>query len=311
MDPTVTMGMPVYNEEKNVAEAIESLLAQTYRNFVLIISDNASTDKTGEICKKYAQTDKRIVYVRQEKNIGSLLNFKVPVDMATTPFFMWCSGNDKWDPTFIEKLLPALENKDIVLSYPEAAVIYPDGTFSEPYEDNNTTSQIDDPVKRYLNFLWHSRIRISNMFYGIWRTESLKRCSLDLLVVAPDIIILHEAALEGKFKMYKEVLFWMKKTNVQVIKNRKQKILKQFSHLTGRPIGKETPVSITVSLIWAIVTIPFNRRYTLRVITRLWLSLNAIFVVLFGFFVEPFMNKVFKKILPQNYYSKLKSIWKK
>lgn len=311
MECTVTMGMPVYNEEKNVAEAIESLLAQTHRDFVLIISDNASTDRTGEICKKYAETDKRIVYVRQEKNIGSLLNFKVPVDMARTPFFMWCSGNDRWDPTFIEKLLPALENKDIVLSYPEAAVDYSDGTFSEPYEDDNSTDQINDPIKRYLYFLWHSRIRISNMFYGIWRTEALKRCSLDLLVVAPDIIILHEATFEGKFKMYKEVLFWMKKTNVQIIKNQKQKVLKQFSHLTGKIIGKETPFSITVSLIRAIIMTPFNQRYQLGIIKRVWLLLNAILVVLLGFFVEPFLNKVFKKILPQKYYVKLKAIWKK
>lgn len=308
--PILTMGLLVYNEEKNVAEAIENLLAQTYKNFVLIISDNASTDRTPEICKSYAEKDKRIVYIRQEKNMGALFNFRFVAQKAKTPFFMWCSGNDKWDPTFVEKLLPAFSEDDIILSYPEAAMINLDGTVSPAYEDDNTTVGIDNKAKRYLYFLWRFRTRISNMFYGIWRTEALNNCSLDIVVVAQDIVILHEASLEGKFKMRKEVLFWMKRPSA--IKNNKKRMLKVFSDLTARKFtGNESVIPIVAQLAFAIIAVPFNKRYSLSFTTRVWLSFNAVINVILTFYVEPILYSIFKKIMPENLLTKLKSIYKK
>lgn len=115
--PLLTMGMPVYNEEDYIGEAIVSLLSQTYKDFILIISDNASTDRTPEICKHYAAKDKRIIFVRHAQNKGGFFNFKYVLDKANTPFFMWCGGHDKWDPQFAEKLFSLIQNEDLILVY--------------------------------------------------------------------------------------------------------------------------------------------------------------------------------------------------
>jgi len=308
--PVLTMGLLVYNEEKNVAEAIDCLLAQTYKNFVLLVSDNASTDKTQEICLKYAKKDKRIVYVRQPKNMGALFNFKYVADQAKTPFFMWCSGNDKWHPTFVEKLMPAFKEEDVILSYPEAAMIDLDGTISDAYEDDNTTVHIDDPAHRYLYFLRRFRARISNMLYGIWRVDALRKCSLDIPVVSQDLIILQEASFEGKFKMHKEVLFWMKKP--VRIKDKKARLFQVFTDLTAQKFtGKESLFMLKASLIKAILSVPFYDRYPLNIFMRLWLSINAGAIVLLTFFIEPMVNNIVKKIVPQSFYFFLKSFYKK
>lgn len=308
--PVLTMGLLVYNEEKNVAEAIESLLAQTYTNFVLLISDNASTDRTQEICQAYAKKDKRIVYVRQPKNMGALFNFKYVAEQAKTPFFMWCSGNDKWLPTFVEKLMPAFKDEGVILSYPEGAMINLDGTVSGAYEDDNTTTHINDPAKRYLYFLRRFRARISNMLYGIWRVEALKKCSIDIPVVAQDLIILYEASFEGKFKMHKEVLFLMKKP--VRIKNSQKRMFQVFTDLTAKDFtGKKSAFSIKMSLIKAILAVPFYKKYPLNMPTRIWLSFNALAIVVLTFFIEPTINAVFKKMVPQNFYFSLKSLYKK
>src|SRR4030066_62015 len=87
--PTVSIGMPVYNGEPYIRAALESLLAQTFTDFELIISDNASTDATESICREYAARDSRIDYVRHEKNQGASANFQFVLDQARGEFFIW------------------------------------------------------------------------------------------------------------------------------------------------------------------------------------------------------------------------------
>ncbi|MBU4353452.1 glycosyltransferase, partial [Candidatus Parcubacteria bacterium] len=85
----VFIGMPAYNGERFIGEAIESLLNQSFSDFTLFISDDASTDGTQAICENYAKKDPRIICHRQEKNIGMFPNFKFLLDRANGDFFMW------------------------------------------------------------------------------------------------------------------------------------------------------------------------------------------------------------------------------
>lgn len=103
--PLLTIGMPVYNGERFVREAVESLLAQDYRNFVLIISDNASTDGTAGILAELAARDPRIRYVRQEQNLGSVANFRFVLDACSTEFFCWAAADDYWSPDWLSKVM--------------------------------------------------------------------------------------------------------------------------------------------------------------------------------------------------------------
>ena len=101
----ISIGMPVYNGSLFIREAIDSLLAQTYTNFELIISDNCSTDSTEAICRKYAARDKRIRYIRHVQNRGALANFAFVLDQAEGEFFMWAAADDRWQADWIATLL--------------------------------------------------------------------------------------------------------------------------------------------------------------------------------------------------------------
>ena len=92
--PAVSIGMPVYNGERYIREALDSLLAQTFKDFELIISDNCSTDGTSDICKEYTSRDSRVRFIRQDKNIGAIANFKFLLEQASGDFFMWAACDD-------------------------------------------------------------------------------------------------------------------------------------------------------------------------------------------------------------------------
>ncbi len=104
--PRVSIGMPVYNGEKFIREALDSLLLQTFTDFELIISDNASTDGTEAICREYAEKDHRVRYVRQVENLGAIANFKFVLDEAVAEYFMWAAADDVWDKNWVDALLP-------------------------------------------------------------------------------------------------------------------------------------------------------------------------------------------------------------
>ena len=110
--PKVIVGMPVFNGDVFLVSAIESILNQSYANIELYISDNASTDKTQEICEDLKNKDPRIQYFRQEKNIGVLKNYEFVLDRAGDHYFMWACADDIWDWNWVESLLPnALDGK--------------------------------------------------------------------------------------------------------------------------------------------------------------------------------------------------------
>jgi glycosyltransferase involved in cell wall biosynthesis len=116
--PLVSIGLPVFNGGAFLSKALESLLRQTHRNIEIVISDNASSDKTQEICGEYARTDGRIRYTRNLANIGMLPNFSRVAELAKGEFFMFASYDDEWEPDFIAELLEPLErDQSIGLAY--------------------------------------------------------------------------------------------------------------------------------------------------------------------------------------------------
>jgi glycosyltransferase involved in cell wall biosynthesis len=112
--PKVSIGMPVYNGVSFIREALDSLMGQTFPDFELIISDNASTDGTTEICREYAKMDSRIIYTRQTTNIGAVANFDFVLDQAGGQYFMWAAHDDVWSRNFIEALLEIVEHQEAI-----------------------------------------------------------------------------------------------------------------------------------------------------------------------------------------------------
>ena len=104
----VSVGIPAYNEAERLETAVRQLLSQSYANLELIISDNASDDQTEAIGRRLGESDSRVVYVRQSRNIGPIANFRYVLEAATGAYFMWAAPDDEWDPTYVEKNLARL-----------------------------------------------------------------------------------------------------------------------------------------------------------------------------------------------------------
>lgn len=127
--PLVSIGMPVYNDKKFLSRALDSLLNQSFRDFELIISDDASSDGSEEICKWYAEKDSRIRYIRQPKNIGISANMVFLLNEAKAKYFMWAANDDLWDKDFIQLLVTAHEQ------HPESIVTFSPVQFIDENEE--------------------------------------------------------------------------------------------------------------------------------------------------------------------------------
>ena len=113
MDPEralVTIGVPVYNGERFLTQCLDSLLSQTYQNWVLVISDNASTDRTQQICESYVQSDPRIRYRRNPLNIGMYGNWNQVLQLVRTPYRKLASADDFWAPTMLTDAIEHMQS---------------------------------------------------------------------------------------------------------------------------------------------------------------------------------------------------------
>lgn len=165
--PQVSIGMPVYNGEPFIREALDSLLAQTFPDFELIISDNASTDGTEAICWEYAAKDKRIRYVRQVENSGPVANFQFVLDEALGGYFMWAAADDVWDRQWIAALLPVVRSCQCLV-YGRVATIDGDGQ-RIPHPANDRSFDFQGP--RLIRRMWYSLLPPfqgkANPIYGL------------------------------------------------------------------------------------------------------------------------------------------------
>lgn len=204
--PLVTIGLPLYNSERYVKQSLDSLLAQTYSNFVLVISDNASTDNTPVICQQYAAADSRVRYFRNATNIGNPRNFNRVFDMTTTPYLKWSTGDDFWEPTFLQRALEVMEgDPSIALCYPKTYLVDADGHNPTAYDDGLHLLQAD-PADRFLTLL--ANVKLAHQHLGVIRTSCLRRTHLLRVHVASDVNLLAELTLYGKFYELPERLFF-------------------------------------------------------------------------------------------------------
>ena len=120
----LSIGMPVYNGERYLAEAFDCFLAQTFQDFEIVVCDNASTDHTAEICRSYAERDPRIRYYRNEKNLGAIPNFNRVFELSQSPLFKWAAHDDLYHPRYLETCIRILdENPDVILAHSKTAFV--------------------------------------------------------------------------------------------------------------------------------------------------------------------------------------------
>lgn len=205
--PLVSIGLPVYNGQRYLRRALDCLLGQDYHNFELLISDNASTDQTMQICEEYAVRDRRITVNVNQTNVGIIGNFQLVLDRARGKYFMWAAHDDTWAGTFVSSMVRELEN------HPDAAVamsgverIHENGTphdvvrYAERANPNDMTTfqlalALAEGTPHHL------------FIYGLFRTAFLRQAFQNFpRVIAADRLMMLQAALSARFRYVDEVL---------------------------------------------------------------------------------------------------------
>jgi glycosyltransferase involved in cell wall biosynthesis len=204
--PLVSLGLPVYNGENYLRQALDSILAQTYPCWELIISDNGSTDSTRDICREYAGRDGRVRYYREQINRGATWNFNRVFELARGPLFRWTAHDDLCDPDLIGRCVAALiARPEAVLCHPRTRVIGPSGQLM--YDDPvRLRTDSPRPSDRFadLILLDHACYQI----FGVIRSEALRRAPPFGGFVGADRNLLAELSLLGPFHEIPEHLFF-------------------------------------------------------------------------------------------------------
>jgi glycosyltransferase involved in cell wall biosynthesis len=238
--PRLSIGLPVYNGENYLAESLDALLGQSYEDFELIISDNASTDGTAEICRRYGKQDPRIRYVRQSRNIGLAPNHNFVFQQSRGELFKWAAADDLYGRDLLQHCVAALDgHPGVVLAHSWEAVIDSTGNVTQSLEYPLATNSPRAP-ERFRSILFgssglfersilsgssslpessdvdiHGLIRVDNHGilracdeYGVIRTDVLRRVAPLGSYHHSDRIVVCEIALHGPFHMTPDWLYF-------------------------------------------------------------------------------------------------------
>ena len=256
--PKVTVGLPVYNGEKYLHNAIDRILRQDYKDFDLVICDNASTDKTQEICQAYAAKDPRIRYFRNETNIGLAANHNRTFELSRGEFFKWAAHDDDFPPTMLGRLV-----REFQQAPPSVALIY---SYCEYVDEFGHVEGVDSdhvdkdsswPHRRLSHLLRH--IHMYNCPYGLIRSAMLRKSRLYGLFPGSDHVLFAELAMLGVFIEIPEPLLRIRRHPGRTFTaNKELKALREL-FTPGRgdrflPIGMWTHINL--ELIRSAVLVP-------------------------------------------------------
>lgn len=223
--PKVTIGLPIYNAAKYLRKALDSLLGQTFADFELIISDNASEDETESICCEYAGRDSRIVYHRHESNTGAICNYNYGVARARGEYFKWAAHDDLHDATYLEKCVSILDTQpDVVWCHSLTSHIDAAGQVIPAAEDINIPGDEASHSMLFTDYGLPKHTRSSGTAakrfesvllgttwcadaFGLFRLDALRQTRLLLPCYGSEKVLCGELAMLGKYAEVPEVLF--------------------------------------------------------------------------------------------------------
>jgi glycosyltransferase involved in cell wall biosynthesis len=202
--PTVSVCLPVYNGERFVGEAMRSILGQTLKDIELIISDNASTDRTGEICRDEAQRDPRIKYFRSDVNRGLAWNFNRAFELASGRYLVWMGHDDAMAPEYLERCVAELElHPEALLCFSNSYYTDDAGNITQKLELENTGAA-EMPSDRFHRILYDPRC---DPICGVMKVQYLKQTRLHPGYADSDRVLLTEMAMRGRFRKVEDYLF--------------------------------------------------------------------------------------------------------
>ncbi|MGB3246099.1 MAG: glycosyltransferase [Sulfitobacter sp.] len=192
--PEVSIGLPVYNGERYLAKAIESILAQDYEDLELVISDNASTDATADICEDYARIDRRVKYHCFPENLGAARNYNEVFRQSSGRYFKWSAHDDVIKPAYLSTCLQGFQ-EDSSIVYPGAEFIDENDEVIRTDTDRQATSS-DSPFVRSFEVL--QTMSMAASVFGVFNRSKLERTGLIGAFISSDYVLLLQAAMLGK-----------------------------------------------------------------------------------------------------------------
>lgn len=270
--PRVSVGLAVYNGEPFLRQAIESILAQTYRDFELILSDNASADRTAEICREYAARDSRIRYHRNPTNIGGVNNENQTFAMSRGAYFRLAAHDDVCAPTLLERCVEVLDSRpEVVLCH--SAMVEIDAVGKELRVRNGTEGTSARPHQRFRELSW--RYYPCEATYGLIRSEVLRKTRLQQNYTGSDRVLLCELGLLGPFHLITEPLFYKRYHEGNKYRDWRGRMAWFFPDLakTGRPTFPNWLQLFDYFTTLRRVSLPWSERQ----LCRLWIGRWVLF----------------------------------
>jgi glycosyltransferase involved in cell wall biosynthesis len=205
--PPLTIGLPVYNGERFLRDSLDSILGQTFGDFALVVSDNASTDGSAEIVREYAERDQRIVLLCNDRNRGAAWNYNNAFAHCRSPYFKWAAADDMLAPTCVERSLAVLEASPptVALVYPVTQVIDGQGSVVGTIEDRLAAAEGAPPHVRLRQVI--RNVVYGNVIFAVVRSDAMRQTRLHGNYPSADYVFLSELALAGEFREIPEPLF--------------------------------------------------------------------------------------------------------
>ena len=207
--PKVSIGMPVHNGASFIEAALDSLLAQSFDDFELIVSDNASDDETPEICRRYAARDTRVRYVRQSQNIGAVPNFNAVFELSRGTYFKWAAYDDVCLPTLLERLVALLDAApDVAWCHSRSSHMDANGALladARALDVSYAARAEGSAARRFAAVLMGGEGCLDS--YGLIRSAALRRTKLYPSVYGAEKVLVAELALIGRYAEVDETLF--------------------------------------------------------------------------------------------------------
>ncbi len=188
--PKVSIGFPVYNGAVLIERALDSILAQTFTDFEVVITDNCSTDETEQICRTYAERDSRITYVRNDENVGASPNFQKAFHLSSCEYFRWAAHDDFIDPTYLERCVEVLDdNPNAAIVFTGMGTVDDDGKVKKTSVESIDGAESASAFTRFHRIIWSLQGWTSPVF-GLARREMLERSGLVRNSPEPDRVLL-------------------------------------------------------------------------------------------------------------------------
>jgi glycosyltransferase involved in cell wall biosynthesis len=212
--PVIGLGMPLYNQTRYLPQALDSLLAQTYTDFKLIVSDDSTEAGPGQIVKSYAAEDQRIIYHRNEHRRGLIDNWRKCFELAgTTDYFAWVGDHDVWHPQWLESMVQLLNTcETVVLAYSKTVNIDKDGGILDKKVKPGLSTLGIDRAQRPIVVCRQAQ-GFGNMVYGLMRARALRQAGVFPRVMWPDVILCLRLALLGDLHQVEEKLWYRRRTD--------------------------------------------------------------------------------------------------